>query len=113
MKAVQASASALKPAVGAPARVVEVKSVEAKSVEAKSEVEIPVESVKVAAEAVSTAHLSQETAPVDRKVDGTVDGDDEPLSALAASAAGQAADAEAAAPRDAGLGGALRLLEPA
>jgi len=112
-KEVEASAPVVEPAVDAPARVVEVKSVEAKSVEAKSEVEIPVESVKVAAEAVSTAHLSQETAPVDRKVDGTVDGNDEPLSALAASAAEQAADAEEAAPSDAELVEALRLLTPA
>ncbi len=109
----EASAPVVEPAVDAPARVVEVKSVEAKSVEAKSEVEIPVESVKVAAEAVSTAHLSQETAPVDRKVDGTVDGNDEPLSALAASAAEQAAEAEEAAPSDAELAEALRLLTPA
>ncbi len=112
-KEVEASAPVVEPAVDAPAGVVEVKSVEAKSVEAKSEVEIPVESVKVAAEAVSTAHLSQETAPVDRKVDGTVDGNDEPLSALAASAAEQAADAEEAAPSDAELVEALRLLTPA
>jgi len=109
----EASAPVVEPAVDAPARVVEVKSVEAKSVEAKSEVEIPVESVKVAAEAVSTAHLSQETAPVDRKVDGTVDGNDEPLSASAASAAEQAAEAEEAAPSDAELAEALRLLTPA
>ena len=109
----EASAPVVEPAVDAPARVVEVKSVEAKSVEAKSEVEIPVESVKVAAEAVSTAHLSQETAPVDRKVDGTVDGNDEPLSASAASPAEQAAEAEEAAPSDAELAEALRLLTPA
>ena len=107
-KEVEASAPVVEPAVDAPAGVVEVKSVEA-----KSEVEIPVESVKVAAEAVSTAHLSQETAPVDRKVDGTVDGNDEPLSASAASAAEQAADAEEAAPSDAELVEALRLLTPA
>ncbi len=107
-KEVEASAPVVEPAVDAPAGVVEVKSVEA-----KSEVEIPVESVKVAAEAVSTAHLSQETAPVDRKVDGTVDGNDEPLSASAASAAEQAAEAEEAAPSDAELAEALRLLTPA
>src|SRR5260370_19437819 len=104
----QASAPVVEPAVDAPARVVEVKSVEA-----KSEVEIPVESVKVTAEAVSTALLSQETAPVDRKVDGTVDGNDEPLSASAASAAEQGAEAEEAAPSDAELADALRLLTAA
>src|SRR5260370_12212196 len=104
----EASAPVVEPAVDGPARVVEVKSVEA-----KSEVEIPVESVKVAAEAVSTAHLWKETAPVDRKVDGTVDGNDEPLSASAASAAEQAAEAEEGARREAELVEALRLLTPA